>query len=398
MVPVDTPVAVSVSASDPAVPIALRGFAERIREAAAQGQPLCIRGHGSKDFLGSPPRGAVLDTRPLCGIVSYEPSELVITALAGTPLAELEAALAEKGQCLPFEPPRFADPADAGQRALNQRPLHQGTVGGMVAAGLAGPARASAGSVRDYILGALLINGRAQVLRFGGQVMKNVAGYDVSRVLAGSLGVLGLIAEVSLKVLSHAPAQATLSFACDQAEALRQLNHWGAQPLPLSASTWHQGTLHLRLRGAVAAVEAACHTLSGLGGLDGTRVDAAAAESFWKGCRDQCLPFFERASGLDLWRLSVPQTAAPLALDAPPLIEWHGAQRWYRLPAGQAQRVRAAARAAGGHATLFAAAERADATPRFDALAPPLERIHRALKCEFDPQGIFNPGRFYAGF
>jgi hypothetical protein len=225
---------------------ALSQIARRIRAVAADATPLRIRGGGTKDFHGEVLQGDVLDTAALTGITSYEPSELVVTVRAGTPLAELEAALAEKGQCLPFEPPHFGENAAAG------------TVGGMVAAGLSGPARASVGAVRDYVLGATLVNGRGEVLTFGGQVMKNVAGYDVSRVLAGSLGTLGVIAEVSLKVLPVAPAEATLEFTCNQADALRLLNEWGGRPLPLNASCWFEqagvGTLYLRLRGAVAAV------------------------------------------------------------------------------------------------------------------------------------------------
>jgi glycolate oxidase FAD binding subunit len=355
----------------------LHAIEERIRAATAAGTPLRIRGGGSKDFYGEPVDGDLLDTRALSGITSYEPSELVVTAQAGTPLAELEAVLAQKGQCLPFEPPHF---------------FEGGTVGGMVAAGLSGPARASVGAVRDYVLGATLINGRGDLLSFGGQVMKNVAGYDVSRVLAGSLGVLGLITEVSLKVLPVPPAEATLRFECGQAEALELLNGWGGRPLPLNASCWvpkaGDGVLYLRLRGAVAAVDAACAHLGG------ERQGVVQAD--WDACRDQRLPWFTAApAGHDLWRLSVPQSAPVLALGSQPLVEWHGGQRWYFAPVGEGARLRAAARAAGGHATLFRAARHDPAVPRFDALTPPLARIHHALQREFDPAGIFNRGRLY---
>jgi glycolate oxidase FAD binding subunit len=370
---------------------ALHDVVERVRAAAADATPLRIRGGGTKDFHGEAPHGELLDMRALCGITSYEPSELVVTVRAGTPLAELEAALAEKGQCLPFEPPRFG----AGGA---------GTVGGMVAAGLSGPARASVGAVRDYVLGATLVNGRAEVLTFGGQVMKNVAGYDVSRVLAGSLGTLGVIAEVSLKVLPVPPAEATLAFACSQADALRLLNEWGGRPLPLNASCWFgndgagegAGTLYLRLRGAVAAVEAACAHLGG------ERRDHARAAADWQSLRDQQLPWFSTSEGANaLWRLSVPQTAPVLALDgAAPLVEWHGGQRWYKAAAdpGQAARIREIAKAAGGHATLFRlpGALTHGKVPRFDALSAPVERIQRALMREFDPHGLFNRGRLLA--
>ncbi|MBO9646292.1 MAG: glycolate oxidase subunit GlcE, partial [Pseudacidovorax sp.] len=311
-------------------------FIERIRAAAAAGTPLRIRGGGSKDFLGERLQGEVLDTRALAGIVSYEPSELVVTVRAGTPLAELEAALAASGQCLPFEPPHFAPGA---------------TVGGMVATGLSGPARASVGSVRDYVLGLQAINGRGESLVFGGQVMKNVAGYDVSRLMAGAFGTLGLITEVSLKVLPVAPAEATLRFRTDQAEALQKLNAWGGQPLPLNASCWHeqegQGTLYLRLRGAVAAVDAACRTLGG------ERLENAGAAGEWNALREQAWPWFQAREGRDLWRLSVPQTARVLELPEAPLVEWHGGQRWVRATPEDAARVRDAAVRAGGHATLF---------------------------------------------
>jgi glycolate oxidase FAD binding subunit len=214
--------ALTIRAMDPA----LDNIVERVRAAAAHGTSLRIRGGGTKDFYGERLAGELLDTRGLSGVVAYEPSELVVTVRAGTPLAELEALLAQHGQCLPFEPPRFG----AG-----------GTVGGMVAAGLSGPARASVGEVRDYVLGLNLVNGRGEHLVFGGQVMKNVAGYDVSRLMAGALGTLGLITEVSLKVLPVAPADATVRFEMPQAEALRRLNAWGGQPLPLNASCWEQG-------------------------------------------------------------------------------------------------------------------------------------------------------------
>ncbi len=371
----------------------LHSIVERIRAATSDATPLRIRGGGTKDFYGNAahpaPGDTLIDTRPLTGIVSYEPSELVVTVHAGTSLDELEAVLAEKGQCLPFEPPHFRS-ADHGIA----------TVGGMVAAGLSGPARANVGAVRDYVLGAMLVNGRGEVLSFGGQVMKNVAGYDVSRVLAGSLGTLGLIAEVSLKVLPVAPAEATLCFDCTQAEALDLLNGWGGRPLPLNASCWvaeqpgtEVGVLYLRLRGAVAAVEAACAQMGGQ-----VQPDAAAD---WALCRDQRLPWFvdgAASRGLDLWRLSVPQTAPVLVIDGHPLIEWHGGQRWYFAPAGEGERIRAAAQAVGGHATLFrmgaTAAERGSPSlPRFTPLPPTLERIHLALQREFDPAGIFNRGR-----
>jgi len=369
---------------------ALSQIAERIRAAAADATTLRIRGAGSKDFYGETPRGEALSTTGLAGITSYEPSELVVSVRAGTPLAELEAALAEKGQCLPFEPPRFAVDGEAASSI--------GTVGGMIAAGLSGPSRASVGSVRDYLLGASMVNGKGELLRFGGTVMKNVAGYDVSRVLAGSLGTLGLIAEASLKVLPLAPAEATLDFGCSQADALRLLNEWGGRPLPLNASVWRlrdgAGLLSLRLRGAVAAVEAACAQLGG------ERQDPARSAAGWLSLRDQSHPWFSQRSATHaLWRLSLPQTAPALDLPDAPLVEWHGGQRWYLAAPGQGAALRAAARAAGGHATLFRRAADASAgqdiapMPRFDAMSAPIERIQRALMREFDPDAVFDRQR-----
>ncbi len=361
---------------------ALHPYVDRIHAAQANGTTLSIRGGGTKDFYGEVRHGALLESRDLAGIVSYEPSELVVTARTGTPLAELEAILAEHDQCLPFEPPHF-DHSTGSDTRLS-------TVGGMVAAGLAGPARPSAGSVRDYVLGAQLIDGRGQVLDFGGTVMKNVAGYDVSRVLAGSLGTLGFITQVSLKVLPQSRGEATLRFDCSQADALRLLNGWGGQPLPLNASWWTGqarqlgGTLWLRLRGAVAAVEAACTRLGG------ERIDPTTANADWRACRNQTLPFFAEQGQQDLWRLSVPQVAPVLSLPGTPLIEWHGALRWYMAPVDAALQMRKAAREAGGHATLFRASAAYPDRHRFDAVSPALAAIHQALKREFDPAGVFN--------
>lgn len=350
----------------------LASIVDQVRAAHAAGEPVEVRGGATKRFLGEAPRGRPLDTRRLTGITSYQPTELVVTALCGTPLAELEAALAERGQALAFEPPHFA----AG-----------GTVGGMVASGLSGPARAAVGSVRDHLLGASLLDGRGELLQFGGQVIKNVAGYDVSRLLAGSFGTLGLLVDVSLKVLPVAPATATLRFACAEHEALERLHRWNGLPLPVNASAWVDDVLWLRLRGAAAAVRAA---VQGLRNEGGEAVSDDIGASLWTGLRDQGHPFFSGEA--PLWRLSLPQTAPVVALPGEQLIEWHGGQRWWRTSAA-ATTVRATAASLGGHATLFRAADKAGGVHA--ALSPPLAAIHRALKQSFDPAGIFNPGRMY---
>ncbi|MFN3788631.1 glycolate oxidase subunit GlcE [Massilia sp.] len=342
-------------------------FQERVRAAAADQTPLRIRGGGTKDWYGQRLEGEILDTRGYAGIIDYEPTELVITARCGTPLAEIEAVLADRNQMLAFEPPHFGAGA---------------TLGGAIAAGLAGPRRAASGGVRDFVLGAKLLDGKGDVLGFGGQVMKNVAGYDVSRLLAGSLGTLGLLLEVSVKVLPKPFAETTLCLELGQAEAIRRLNEWGGQPLPVSSSCWHNGRLWLRLSGAQAAVDAAVHLIGG-------EVVASPA-CFWEELREQRLPFF---GGDDaLWRLSLPSTTGVLQLGGVQLIEWGGAQRWLRSDADAAS-IRRSVAAAGGHATLFRGGDKSVGV--FQPLAPGIARIHERLKQSFDPAHIFNPGRMF---
>jgi glycolate oxidase FAD binding subunit len=351
------------------------GWAERIREASADGRALRIRGGGTKDWYGQALEGEILDTRAYQGLQSYDPAELVVTARAGTPLAQLEAALAECGQMLPFEPPHFGRDA---------------TFGGALAAGLAGPRRASAGAPRDFVLGVTLMNGRGEVLRFGGQVVKNVAGYDVSRLMAGSLGTLGLILSLSMKVLPRPVAELTLRFDMSATDAVRKLNEWAGRPLPVSASAWRNGTLVLRLSGAEAALKGAKMALGG------EAVDAVEAGRFWDGVREQNDPFFSALPpGHALWRLSLPSITEPLLLPGSQMMEWGGAQRWWITDA-DAQTVRMSAKQAGGHATLFRADPVYDRSAGvFTPLPAPLMKIHRGLKAAFDPARIFNRGRLY---
>ncbi|HNQ56575.1 MAG: glycolate oxidase subunit GlcE [Rhodocyclaceae bacterium] len=367
-------------------------FRERVLAAAVDKAPLRIRGGGTKDFYGNAPAGELLDTTGHAGLVAYEPTELVVTVRAGTRLAELEAALSEKGQMLAFEPPHFSDhpvgrasarqaTADVGLKA----DLHGATVGGCVAAGLSGPRRAAAGAVRDFVLGVKLLDGKGVILNFGGQVMKNVAGYDVSRLMAGAMGTLGLLLEVSLKVLPKPPAEATLRLELPQNKAIETMNRWGGQPLPLSATCWSDGQLTVRLSGARAAVAAAKEKIGGEAVAD--------AEAFWRGVREQEDGFFSNAAAL--WRLSLPAKTAPLSLPGEPLIEWGGALRWLACD-GPAAAVREAAARAGGHATLFRGGDRSEGA--FHPLPAPLMAIHRNLKRAFDPQGLFNPGRLYKEF
>ena len=361
-------------------------------------KPLRVRGGGSKDFCGAQLQGDLLETRGLQGIVSYEPTELVVTVRSGTLLSELEALLQERNQCLPFEPPHFG---------------HAGTtIGGLVASGLSGPSRASVGAARDFVLGARFINGLGEHLTFGGQVMKNVAGYDVSRVLAGSWGTLGLITEVSLKVLAFAPCEASLVCTLGQQETLHLLHRWGGQPLPLNASCWQGepgatgGRLTMRLRGAQAAVRAALPKMQADVEAQGGQAQPANAEAamfFWDAMRNQQHAFFTQSPSEHacLWRLSVAQTTPVLDLPYAQCVEWQGAQRWVWAPASAASQLHALAAQAGGHATLFRrpAGDLADADAGAAVFAPldaTQQRIQTALQAEFDPDGVFNTGRMHS--
>jgi len=348
----------------------LKDFRERIERASRDKAPLRIRGSGSKDWYGRSVQGEVLDTSGYRGIISYEPTELVITARAGTPLREIEATLAEQGQMLAFEPPHFGPGA---------------TIGGVVASGLAGPRRQAAGGVRDFVLGTTLMDGHGEALRFGGQVMKNVAGYDVSRLLAGSLGMLGLILEVSLKVMPRPQAESTLRLALDQEEALQRMNQWGGQPLPVSATAWHDGLLTVRLSGAHAAVQAATARIGG------EVLPQDAANAYWSDLREQRHAFFAD-EGTPLWRFALPTVASALPHAGPQWIEWGGGQRWLRSD-DSAEAMQTLAVRHGGHAALFRGGTREQGV--FQPLAPAIHAIHRNLKNAFDPAGIFNPGRMY---
>jgi glycolate oxidase FAD binding subunit len=378
---------------NPQAHTALSELRERVMTAHEQRRPLRLRGAGTKDFYGEDLSAAtLLDVRSYSGIVDYEPSELVITARCGTALSEIESALAQRGQFLAFEPPAFgADP----------------TIGGVIAAGLSGPRRRYAGAARDFVLGATLLDARGDVLRFGGRVMKNVAGFDVSRLLCGSLGILGIITEVSLKVLPLPRAEETFRFEMTAAEAVAAFNCWSGQPLPLSGAAWYAGVAWLRLSGATAAVRAAQERVGG------ERVDPASATQWWSSLRHCTHPIFNSRS---LWRLSVPDTTSPLELPGEPLIDWGGALRWYEgeaqdapsnavglangAPAASAAQSRPAqprqvASTAGGTAMCWQGTVPAGA--RFHPLQPTAATLHRRLKDRFDPHGIFNPGRLIAG-
>ncbi len=338
---------------------------DQVNQALAAKTPLRIQGSGSKAFLGRAAEGQLLDVREHRGIVSYDPTELVVTARAGTPLAELEATLDEAGQMLPCEPPHFAEGA---------------TVGGMIAAGLSGPRRPWSGSVRDFVLGSRVITGQGKHLRFGGEVMKNVAGYDLSRLMAGSFGCLGVLTEVSLKVLPKPRLCTSLRLEIDLERALLKLAEWGQQPVPISAASHDGKALYLRLEGGEGSVNAARERI---GGED-------LGPGYWNELREQRLAFF--ADPRPLWRLSLPNHTPALGLPGDQLVDWAGAQRWLKSDA-DAVTIRGIAVEVGGHATCFTAGA---TTNPFQPLSAPLLRYHRQLKAALDPQGIFNPGRMYS--
>ncbi|MBI4983945.1 MAG: glycolate oxidase subunit GlcE [Rhodocyclales bacterium] len=352
-----------------------RDIAEELaaRVAAAAG-PLRIRGGGSKDFYGNALQGEVLDVAGHRGIVAYEPAELVVVARAGTPLAAIEQTLAAQGQMLAFEPPHFGG-SDATANA-------NATFGGAIASGLAGPRRAAVGSLRDFVLGVKLLDGQGRTLNFGGRVMKNVAGYDVSRLIAGSLGTLGVILEAALKVLPQAKAEMTLRFELPQAQALAAMNQWAGQPLPISASAWHDDVLTLRLSGAAQGVAAAAKKLGG------ETVPQAEAAAFWQDLREQRLDYFRDDEAL--WRLALPSTAAAPELPGPTLIEWNGSQRWLRSGAAAAS-IRAATAKLGGHATLFRGGDKTHGV--FQPLPPALAALNQRVRQALDARGVFATGR-----
>lgn len=369
-------------------------FREQILAAAKTKTPLSIQGGGTKSWYGNVNTFAKLDTRPYSGILEYQPEELVITACAGTPLKEIEAALAEKNQVLAFEPPHFGEAA---------------TFGGAIAAGLAGPGRISVGNLRDFVLGARILDGKGQYLSFGGKVMKNVAGYDVSRLLPGSMGTLSLLLEASVKVLPKPAASTTLRCNITQARALQLLNEWAGQPLPLSASCWignstgGDGELTIRLAGAAAAVKAAIPLMGAA--VNAIELDPEVAAEFWSALREQKLPAFTNIKGDDtLYRLALPAACGPFILEnvsSDIVLEWHGQQRWFAAPGDDATfaSIKALANANGGHATRFKQGSNVDPSKqRFTLLSEQahstaLEAVQARLRAAFDPAGVFATSR-----
>jgi glycolate oxidase FAD binding subunit len=362
---------------------AMLQLADKVKQAFADETPLRIVGGDSKLQLGSAVNARPFPVNEHRGIIEYQPTELVITARAGTPLRELEAVLAESGQMLPFEPPHLGEEA---------------TLGGTIACGLSGPRRAFTGSARDFTLGVRMINGRGEVLQFGGQVMKNVAGYDVSRLMVGAQGTLGVLLDVSLKVLPCAEHEVTLSVEMDAQAAVDAMAYFTGAALPLSAAchlpagSSTPAQLRLRLSGAESALMAATETIrQTLPQAQELATDTAT--EFWRDLRERCLPFF--TENQNLWRLSVPP-ATPVdsheRLEGDCLLDWAGGQRWLTTTAPE-EVVHTAAKTMDGHADHY----QKDATV-FAPLSPALAAVHRRIKNAFDPKGILNPGRLCGAF
>jgi glycolate oxidase FAD binding subunit len=341
-------------------------LAERVRQAAAAKTPLRIVGGDTKRWYGRRVDGELLSLAGYRGIVAYDPSELVIVARAGTPLIEIEAALAANGQRLAFEPPRLG-PAS--------------TIGGVVAAGLSGPRRPFAGAVRDAVLGVTVLDGRGQALRFGGQVFKNVAGFDAFRLMAGALGALGVILDVSIRLTPVPRREAALVLDIGAEAAREKLARLMGGPAPLSGAFHDGARLHLRLAGGEAGVEAAARELGG----------EADDLAFWDSVRDLRHPALAPGAG-SLWRLSLPQTAPIPDVGDVVVWDWAGALVWLRSNR-PAEAIWRAAAAAGGHASLFGGA--AEGAEVFQPLAPALLALHQRLKAALDPAGVLNPGRLY---
>ena len=362
---------------------ALNEFREKINFARAHHQKINIQGGQSKSWYGDRPVGNILSTLNYQGIIEYQPEELVITVRAGTPLSEVLGTLDEKNQMFAFEPPHFGSHT---------------TIGGMVAAGLAGPGRAQAGNLRDFVLGADMMDGTGQVLSFGGKVMKNVAGYDVSRLIPGSMGTLALLLDVSIKVLPKPVASQTLMFELSQTSAITQMNTWASQPLPISASAWigevGNGQMFIRLSGAQAAVDAAVIKMNHE--ISAHRLSDEDAQIFWQGLREQTHNFFHLKEQESLWRFCVNPVSGPINLPGQTCLEWLGGQRWYKGNISKDE-AKSIAMKHQGHATLFKG-EKVPGQSVFTSLednplTAPLAIVQQRLRHAFDPDGVFQTSR-----
>ena len=342
---------------------------QQVHDSISSNVLLNICGGNSKIFLGHRAQGVALSVVEHRGIIEYDPRELVLTALAGTPLVEIEAALSDADQMLTFEPPHFGK---------------QATLGGTLACGLSGPRRPYAGAARDAVLGCKLLNGKGELLRFGGRVIKNVAGYDISRLMVGAYGTLGVLLECSLKVLPRPASSLTVIHECAPEAAIDRMSQLLSQPIPVDASCYHAGHLSIRLAGSEQAVK---HAHDNLGG---EVIENGA--SFWHALREQQLPFFQSAT--PLYRILVKPDTSSLPIAGNWLLDWGGAQRWLVSDTPLAA-IRECVAAVGGHVTCFRNNE--PHSEVFEPLTTPLFKLHQRLKNSFDPHGIFNRGRMFTG-
>jgi len=337
---------------------------DQVKSAKTNNTTLKIVGGNSKAFLQACKAPDSLEMTSHAGVVNYEPTELVLTARTGTPIVEIEKLLADNGQYLSFEPPHFTENT---------------TIGGVVASGMGGPRRPWGGAPRDVLLGCRLLTGTGDVMRFGGEVMKNVAGYDVSRLMAGAQGSLGVILEVSLKVLPAPSKTITLTQTLSESEAQQKMRELAARPMPLSGACYFNGQLYIRLSGAHASVNAWSKKIGG--------ERLAENNTFWERLRDHKLDFFDRPS--PVWRISLPPAAPAIACAESSLIDWAGGQRWI-ISNVASEEIKNEAQALKGHAKQFYG----NASPEPWAMSsqPALAPIHKRLKETFDPKRIFNPG------
>ena len=359
---------------------------QQAQSAIQTSKVLAIRGGNSKEFYGREIAGEAIDVSSHSGVIDYHPTELVITARAGTPLTEIIDLLGQNNQMLGFEPPLFSDRA---------------TLGGAIAAGLSGPARPYRGSVGHFVLGIKLLSGHGEVLRFGGQVIKNVAGFDASRLMAGAMGCLGILLEASLKVVPVSATELTVMLNhADADQSIALMNDLAAKPLPISAAAWVAGVTRIRLSGSEAGVE---HARQIIGADVDVDVDVDGnGEKFWSGIRNHSHGYFD--SDRLLLRASVAPATKIFCADKPQLIDWGGGLRWYCPENGDQQKresgadqefIRAVSQA-GGHLTHFRNGNRKGEV--FAPLSSGVQELNRRLKKEFDPAAVFNRGRMYADY
>ncbi|MCP3850041.1 MAG: glycolate oxidase subunit GlcE [Gammaproteobacteria bacterium] len=357
----------------------------QVQTACENSQPLAIQGNGTRSFLIHSGSDQVLSTSLHRGIVNYFPSELTVTVRSGTLLSELNDILAKEGQMLPFEPPHFSNDA---------------TIGGVIASGLSGSSRPFSGSVRDYVLGCRIINGRGEILQLGGEVMKNVAGYDLSRLVTGSYGSLAVILEVSLKLLPIPAQQKSFCLELQTMSLNQQVKQFMLAGYPITSACQIEDMAYIRLSGSEKGVDYSYNKIQ----QDFSQLKPVE-DLFWSDLNEQKLPFFD--SSRTLWRLSLP-TSFPenkeseleqlIGPNGRQLIDWGGALRWI-YSEQSAENIRQFAKSCGGHAQLFYVSDKDKSLlkemPKQQPLSPVLFKLHQQIKKAIDPHSLFNSGCIY---